>query len=284
MVFDFNVRCNLEINERDNYDNEELFNYIDECRITLDLNDTTINEPLEVILLLIKEAKISIEKLFVSKVTEQFLSYVEHLKEKNLDEIGDYLVIASKIILIKVRAMLPPLEDESSDEEYDYTDDQEAMDFINNLAEYQLFKEASQKLKQQEMLDRFYKEPDKSTTETKVVYNDFNLDGLVKAFSSLMLRYNLNQENQKTVKEIPAEAYSEDDKIRFVSSFLKERGSCSFYELFGEHTNRLELITTFKVVLELIKLQCISVEQNGVYDDITLNFKKEWSEADGRVE
>ena len=46
----------------------------------------------------------------------------------------------------------------------------------------------------------------------------------------------------------------------------------------------MELITTFKVILELIKLQCVGVEQKSIYDDITLTFKREWSEEDGRID
>ena len=266
-------------------DNEELFEYIDQCRININVNNTDVNEPLDVLLILIKQAKIDIEDLFISKVTEQFLGYVYHLQNKNIEEIGSYLVVASKILEIKAKAMLPIiLEEDFVEGEDDYFD--EESDFINTLKEYQkkIFQDASEKLKEQEQTDRFYKEPDESTKETKVVFSDFNLNELVKAFSDVMLKYNLGETARKTVKEIPTEAYSEDKKIRYVSSFLKEKGSCSFYELFTQDTNKLELITTFKVILELIKLQCISVEQKTIYDDITLTFKREWSEEDGAIE
>jgi len=264
---------------------EELFSYIDQCIIELESEEGMVNQPLEVLLILIKQAKIKIEELFISKVTEQFLSYVMHLKSKNIEDIGSYLVIASKILEIKVKAMLPIVDDEDMEEgEYDYFEDDDAMDLMDRLNEYQMFKEASAKLKEQESLDRFFKEPDKSTTETKVVFTDFNLEGLTRAFQDLMLRYTLGEVKPKTIKEIPAEAFSEDKKIRFVSSFLKEKQSCSFYELFARDVSRMELITTFKVILELIKLQCIGVEQKSIYDDITLTFKREWSEEDGKLE
>lgn len=262
----------------------ELFEYVDECRILLDVNDKTINEPLEVLLLLIKEAKIPIEDIFISSVTEQFLAYVEHIKDKDIEEISSYLVIATKILEIKARAMLPTIDEDGLNEEYDFSEDVDAVDLINRINEYEMFKQAGEKLKSQEMLDRFYKLPDKSTTEVKVVFNDFNVDGLVKAFGDLMLRYNSGQIKRKDVKEIPSEAFSEDKKIKFVSDYLKEKQTCSFFELFNDDSPLMEIITTFKVMLELIKMQCIGVEQNSVYDDITLTFKKEWSEEDGRIE
>ncbi|HBF44038.1 MAG TPA: hypothetical protein DDW16_00025 [Clostridiales bacterium] len=269
-------------NSEQNISDEELFNYVDECRISLDVNDKTIDEPLEVLLILIKEAKIAVEDIFISKVTEQFLAYVERLKDKNIEELSSYLVIASKILEIKARALLPIVDEET--DSYDYSEDEDAVDLINRINEYEMFKQAGEKLKAQEMLDRFYKEPDESTTEVKVVFNDFNIDKLVQAFSEVMLRYNLGQTKRKDVKEIPSEEYSEDKKIRFVSDYLKEKQSCSFFELFNEDSPLAEIITTFKVMLELIKLQCIGVEQNNVYDDITLTFKREWSEEDGRIE
>lgn len=274
----------IDKNDNPEKTNEELFEYVDECRISLDVNDKTINEPLEVLLLLIKEAKIPVEDIFISSVTEQFLAYVEHIKDKDIEEISSYLVIATKILEIKARAMLPIIDEDGVNEDYNFAEDEDAVDLINRINEYEMFKQAGEKLKSQEMLDRFYKLPDKSTTEVKVVFNDFNVEGLVKAFGDLMLRYNSGQIKRKDVKEIPSEAFSEDKKIRFVSNYLKEKQSCSFFELFSEDSPLMEIITTFKVMLELIKMQCIGVEQNSVYDDITLTFKKEWSEEDGRIE
>jgi len=267
-------------------ESEELFSYIDQCIIELEQEDgEVINQPLEVLLILIKKAQIRIEDIFISKVTEQFLSYVMHLKSKNIEDIGSYLVIAAKILEIKVKAMLPVIDEEDfSEDEFDFATDEDAVDFLDMVNEYQMFKEASIKLKEQESLDRFFKEPDKSTTETKIVFTDFNIDGLTKAFQDLMMRYTLGEIKPKTVKEIPTEAFSEDKKIRYVSSFLKDKGSCSFFELFERDVSRMELITTFKVILELIKLQCVGVEQKSIYDDITLTFKREWSEEDGRID
>ena len=267
-------------------ESEELFSYIDQCIIELEQEDgEVINQPLEVLLILIKKAQIRIEDIFISKVTEQFLSYVMHLKSKNIEDIGSYLVIAAKILEIKVKAMLPVIDEEDfSEDEFDFATDEDAVDFLDMVNEYQMFKEASVKLKEQESLDRFFKEPDKSTTETKIVFTDFNIEGLTKAFQDLMMRYTLGEIKPKTVKEIPTEAFSEDKKIRYVSSFLKDKGSCSFFELFERDVSRMELITTFKVILELIKLQCVGVEQKSIYDDITLTFKREWSEEDGRID
>ena len=116
--------------------NEELFEYVDQCMINLQLEDQMINKHLEVLLILIKEAKIDIEQLFVSSVTEQFLSYVEHLKEKSIEEVGSYLVIATKILEIKAKAMLPIVEDDDFDGEYDFGADEDAIDISDTATPY----------------------------------------------------------------------------------------------------------------------------------------------------
>ena len=135
--------------------------------------------PLDLLLHLIKEAKIEIKDVFVSQVTEQFLAYMNGVESLDVDKASEYLNMAATLLEIKSKSILPRVEDFMDDIE-----DPEAV-LIRQLEEYKLFKEASSKLKEQENVLRFYKEPDKSVGDVKVVYNDFNLDGLIAAFSKL---------------------------------------------------------------------------------------------------
>ncbi|MBR2869862.1 MAG: segregation/condensation protein A, partial [Clostridia bacterium] len=137
--------------------------------------------PLDLLLHLIKEAKIEIKDVFVSQVTEQFLSYMDGLSILDVDKASEYLNMAATLLEIKSKSILPSEEDLA-----DMIDEQEML--IQKLEEYKLFKEASEKLKEQQNVSRFYKEPDKSVGDVKVVYNDFNLDGLIEAFSKLLMR------------------------------------------------------------------------------------------------
>jgi len=134
--------------------------------------------PLDLLLYLIKEAKIEIRDIFVSQVTEQFLQYMEGVAELDIDKAGEYLKMAATLLEIKSKALLPV------EEEIDIEDNPEEM-LYRRLEEYKLLKEASEDLKKVENVDRFYKEPDKSVGEVKIVYSDFNLDGLISAFSKL---------------------------------------------------------------------------------------------------
>ena len=233
--------------------------------------------PLDLLLHLIKEAKIEIREIFVSEVTEQYLEYVRAMPVLDVDRATEYLTMAATLLELKSKAVLPVevLNPEDIDE-------QET--FFRQVEEYAIFKTASEKLKKQEEVNRFYKEPDKSVGETKVVYTDFNLEGLVKAFFKLMMKVEEKKSAEVENRNIPREIFSVSDKIESIRSVLKERGFVSFYELFPVSVTRNELITTFQAMLELLKHQYIRVEQNELFGDITLILRDDRDEDIGEID
>jgi len=234
--------------------------------------------PLDLLLHLIKEAKIEIKDIFVSEVTEQFLEYMNGLSELDIDKASEYLTIAATLVEIKSNSLLPKIDELEDGEE-----DPEAA-FIRRLDEYKLYKEASEKLKLTENTDRFYKSPDKSVGEVRIVYSDFNLDGLINAFSKLLMRVDDKKRQENVLKEIPKEVFTVKDKVDFIRSNLLERKEMSFFELFTDYSTRNELITTFQAMLELLKLQYISVAQNGIFDDITITLKDDGNGEIGEID
>ena len=109
----------------------------------------------------------------------------------------------------------------------DYEDPEEMIK--RRLEEYKLFKEASEKLKQQENVERFYKEPDKSVGDVRIVYSDFNLEGLVDAFSKLLMRIDDKKKQETVTKEIPKEIYTVKDKVEHIRTVLSQKECISFY-------------------------------------------------------
>ena len=233
--------------------------------------------PLDLLLHLIKEAKIEIKDVFVSQVTEQFLSYMEGLSILDVDKASEYLSMAATLLEIKSKSILPREEDFA-----DMIDEQEIL--IQKLEEYKLFKEASEKLKEQQNVSRFYKEPDKSVGDVKVVYTDFNLDGLIEAFSKLLMRVDDKKRQDNVLKEIPKEVFTVKEKVDTIRNILLERKTVSFFETFEGLYTKNELITTFQAMLELLKLQYITVEQNGIFDDITLTIREDRNEELGEID
>ena len=234
--------------------------------------------PLDLLLHLIKEAKIEIKDIFVSQVTEQFLLYMEGLSFLDVDKASEYLNMAATLLEIKSKSILPKVEDFTDDIE----DPEQAL--IRQIEEYKLFKEASEKLKANENVDRFYKEPDKSVGDVKIVYNDFNLDGLISAFSKLLMRVDDKKRQENVLKEIPKEVFTVKDKVDHIRSILLDRKVASFFEMFSSYYTKNELITTFQAMLELLKLQYITVTQSGVFDDITITLREDRNEELGQID
>ena len=233
--------------------------------------------PLDLLLHLIKEAKIEIKDVFVSQVTEQFLQYINGISVLDVDKASEYLNMAATLLEIKSKSILPKIEEFIDEEDLEG-------EIIRKLEEYKLFKEASEKLKDQENVLRFYKEPDKSVGDVKIVYNDFNLDGLIAAFSKLLMRVDDKKRQENVLKEIPKEVFTVKDKVEHIRSILLERKEASFFEMFGSYYTKNELITTFQAMLELLKLQYITVEQNGVFDDITITLRDDRNEELGEID
>ena len=236
--------------------------------------------PLDLLLFLVNRAEIEIKDIFVSEVTEQFLDYVNRADDMDMEKESEYLAIAATLLEIKSKALLPQTEFDFDDSmEDDYYDPKQSL--IQQIEEYKLFKEASQKLKDIETTDRFYKEPDESAKDVRIVYKDFNLNGLVKAFTDLLARIDLENRIKNEQKEIPKDSFTVADKIDFIKHTMLERESCSFFDLFGKYSSKPEIITTFQALLELLKLQYLTVEQGGTYDDITITIREDRNDEVG---
>ena len=238
--------------------------------------------PLDLLLYLVNKAEISIRDIFVSEVTEQFIEYVRSADDLDMEKESEYLGMAATLLEIKSKELLPIMQFEW-DQEDDYFMDEESPqeNIFRQLEEYKLFKEASENLKEQETVNIFYKEPDESANDVRIEYTDFNLNNLVKAFSKLLERLDLEKRIKNSQKEIPKEVFTVADKINYIKPTMLERQSCSFFELFKEDASRMEIITTFQALLELLKLQYLTYEQKETFGDITINLREDRSEEVG---
>mgnify|MGYP003224572037 FL=1 len=230
--------------------------------------------PLDLLLFLIKKEQIEIQDVFVSKVTEQFLDYMKGLPYIDIDKASEYLSIASTILEIKAKSLVPAIVEPEEEGEDAQTS------LIRALEEYKLLKEESAKLKELETIGHYYKEPDKSVGEAKIVYRDFNLEGLLKAFTDLMLRQEARLRDENVQREIPKDVYTIPDRATYICETVSERGEVAFDELFSPHAGRNEIITTFQALLELLKYQYIKVEQAATFEKIIIKYNPDRSEDD----
>ncbi len=236
--------------------------------------------PLDLLLFLVNRAEIEIREIFVSEVTEQFLYYVQNANDLDMEKESEYLSMAATLLEIKSKALLPVFEFQD-DDDFGFEEQDPEEELYQQLEEYKLFKEASMKLQSIENTNRFYKDPDESANDVRIVYKDFTLEGLVKAFTDLLARTDLERRIKNEQKQIPKEVYTVADKIGYIKKTMLERETCSFFELFKDTASRAEIITTFQAMLELLKLQYIRVEQKSTFDDITITLCEERSEEVG---
>ena len=254
-----------------------------------DVDYTTVLDdfegPLDLLLHLINIAKINIEDVFVSKVTEQFLDYIEYMKtqpSRDVDKESEYLQIVAQIIYIKSKSMLPPVE-MPEEEDSDLLAEQEA--FIEQLKqrEYELIKGETPKLKELETIGYYYKGVDKEFSKVKIIYKDFTVSALLEAFAKLMLRNESLAREKTNIREIPKDSYTVEEKAEFIKNTLLERGPVKFEDLFTSYSKN-EIITTFQAMLEMLKHQHIMVEQPDIFGEIEIKLNPEWDLKDDTSE
>jgi len=225
--------------------------------------------PLDLLLHLIKEAKINIQDIFISEITEQYLALMEDIDELDIEKASDFIDMAATLLEIKSKKLLPkPQIVEDVDEE-----DPEVR-LIRQIEEYKLFKEASEKLKVIEDVGRFYKKPDESAGDFRYVLSEnLDLESLISAFTKLMHKVSAKAE-VPVPRKIEKDRFTVAQKIAQIKDTILEKSNFKFSELFDSDYSKSEVINTFLAVLELLKGGLIKVVQDNSFDDIQI-YKRE---------
>ena len=221
--------------------------------------------PLDLLLHLIKDAKLDIATVKLADITEQYLEYMQDIKNVDMDKASEFITVASTLIEIKSKKILPVEQEVEPDEE----DDEVVL--LKRLKEYELFKETGKKLKEIEDINKLYRAPGKETEKVKVIMKDMVLDQLLDAFAKLLAKEELKKAVQNDQpKKIVKDRFTVAEKIISIRNFAKERKRFEFEELFDDEMTKSELINTFLALLELLKLQTVKVIQSGTFGNIVI--------------
>ena len=220
--------------------------------------------PLDTLLCLIGKSKMSIEEVKLADITSQYLEYMKEIDTIDLSKASEFIVMASKLIEIKSKSLLPKPREEESD-----AVDEEA-EIKQRLAEYKLYKEASEKLKKYETVGIMYRAPDDTVGKPRLVLKDMNMQGLTEALKKMFLKL---EQRAVEIKErhIVKDRFTVAEKISTIKDMLLLKKRVLFTELFDDAYTKSEIITTFQALLELIKLQYVTAEQKETFGDIILN-------------
>ncbi len=223
--------------------------------------------PLDLLLTLVKEAKISIDEIFVSDVTKQYIEIIKNTPKEEFDfeYAGEFITMAAELIYLKSLRTLPQIEIEEEFEDPELA----RQNFILKAKEYMLLKEQSEKLKDMETINRFFREPKFTEKDCRVAITNFSLAKLMEAFATVIVKA-----DQLKVDEIPKtvmrEKFSVYDQMESIQEKLQVEDSLSFYSLFEKDFDKNDIVTTFLAILELMKYQKIKAEQDEKTKDIII--------------
>ncbi len=245
------------------------------------LNLEVFEGPFDLLLYLIKKDEIDIYDIPISKILDEFLAYVEMIKELDLEIAGDFILMASTLMHIKSRMLLPKeslvLED---GEEVD-----PRADLVRRLLEYKRYKEVAHALdsreqNQRQVFWRFGGKPsdeDLEPTEDELAspqFQEVNLFDLLSAFKRV-----LAYAKPESFREINREEVKTSQKINEILDMLDGESTIDFMELFLKQETKIAMVATFLAILELARLKAIAIMQETAFEKIIIRRLDEFTTA-----
>lgn len=225
--------------------------------------------PLDLLLDLIEKNEMDIRDIQISVIAQQYLDFLNQMRELNLEIAGDFLVVAATLLYIKSKMLLPLDEDEKEEEGPD-----PRTLLIEKLIEYQTFKKAAQELGvletergkafTRQIADFYLGELDVDEPEVVDTFSA-NLYDLLQAFHQVLAK-----SSKELVHEVYEEEISIEEKIDHIKKRLAQEGKFTFVSLFGTKWTRNELIATFLAMLELTRLKAVRIFQDKVFGEIMI--------------
>ena len=221
--------------------------------------------PLDLLLHLIKDSEMDITDIDLVKLTDQYLDFIKNMDDFNLNIASEYLVMASDLMYLKSKSLLPKQEEVDIDEEYIEAKE----DLVNRLLEYKKYKEITSSFKiLEETRNMFYTKPVSNLKDYKdgsiSLSEDVSLDDLIKAFQNYLERIKLTKpiNTKVTTKEI-----SISERRKSIRNILKSRKKIEFFELFEEFSKPY-VVVTFLSILEMAKAKELVIKQENNFDKI----------------
>ncbi|MCJ7771602.1 MAG: segregation/condensation protein A [Desulfobacterales bacterium] len=218
--------------------------------------DNIFEGPMDLLVYLIKKHEVDIYDIPIALITDQYIKYLEWIKTMDLEYAGDFVVMASTLMQIKSKMMLPVHEG---------LDDEEAEDprleIARPLMEYLQLKTAAEQLYERSLLgrDTFIRTP--KTKDLLIDDNDdiikIGLFELIDAFQKIL--DNISPDHKV---DLTADRISVKDRISELIDIFEKKESITFNELFPSNTNKSDIIITFLAILEMVKLCLIQMVQH----------------------
>lgn len=222
--------------------------------------------PLDLLLYLIKKEEVDIYDVNLTQLATQFIEYIEVMRMLDLEIAGEFLVMASTLMYIKSRELLPLDKQVQVEGEDDGEDPR--WELIRQLVEYKKFKDAAAQLQTLEARQEnvFPRLPVKPEFEAEPTRPDVSLFDLLNAVNNILKRVNQRED----LRDVFEDKWTVSEKIELIMKIIQERPRVKFSELFAGALSRSEVVVTFLALLELIRLRQIQAVQAEDFGEIEI--------------
>jgi len=233
--------------------------------------------PFDLLLHLIKKNQMSIYNVKIFEITNQYLRYINEMKEMDLEITSEFIVVAATLIEIKSKHLLPKPKKEEENEE----DDEKNL--LEKLIVYKKIKGVSGFFRERYISagEVYSKKPEiiedkREVISTKDLFKDISLIELYNIYNNLLEIYN-NKQNRNNViqKKIYVDQYKIEDKLEYIMDKLKNENFNSFSEFMENCECKLECVVTFLALLEMIKQRMVKVYQSDNFMKILIERRAE---------
>ncbi len=224
--------------------------------------------PLDLLLYLIKKEEVDIYEVNLTRLATQFIEYIDLMRVFDLEVAGEFLVMASTLMYIKSRELLPADQQVAVEGEDEGEDPR--WELIRQLVEYKKFKDAAAQLQTLEARQEniFPRLPGKLELESTAPLPkpDVSIFDLLNAVNSVLKRFGQRDPGGAIFED----KWTVSEKIEFILRVIAERGGVRFSELFATAASRSEVVCTFLALLELIRLKQILCAQPEAFAEIEI--------------
>ena len=221
--------------------------------------------PLDLLLYLVKKEEVDIYEVNLTKLATEFIAYVDLMRQLDLDIAGEFLVMASTLMYIKSRELLP--KDQQVVVEGEEEGEDPRWELIRQLVEYKKFKDAAGRLQEMEATQEnvYRRTAPKLEFEAPAQRMQVSIFDLVNAVNVILKRF-----VTADTRDIFEDKWTVSEKIETIVNLIRERPAVKFSELFAAATSRTEVVVTFLAMLELIRLKQIVIAQPEAFSEIEI--------------
>lgn len=228
--------------------------------------------PLDLLCHLIDKNQMDIYEINLNEITDQYLEYINQMEKQKLGISSEFLVMASALLLIKSKGLLPSAE---GNEEEELTEEE----LIRRIVEYKKYKEITSKLRElyDTSSDRIFKSAEKIELPKQTLDKAYEMSMLEELYKDVLERYEVRKNvNAENIEKIAIkDAYTVGSKVKEIFRELLKKPKFVFNKMYTvSKCNKVEVVTAFTGLLEMSRRNKVTTEQFETFGDITVERKK----------